>query len=48
MQQDSFDARSFGYWDEAKHDWTIDPGKFVVLVGDSSENTPLHADLAIN
>jgi beta-glucosidase len=44
----SLDARSFGYWDEAKHDWTIDPGKFVVLVGDSSENTPLHADLTIN
>ena len=42
------DARSFSYWDEAKHNWTIDPGRFVVLVGDSSENTPLHADLTIN
>jgi beta-glucosidase len=41
------DARSFSYWDEAKHNWTIDPGKFVILVGDSSENTPLHADLTI-
>ena len=41
------DARSFSYWDEGKHDWTIDPGKFVILVGDSSENTPLHADLTI-
>ena len=44
----SLDARAFSYWDEAKHGWTIDPGKFVILVGDSSENTPLHADLTIN
>lgn len=44
----SLDARAFSYWDEAKHNWTIDPGKFVILVGNSSENTPLHADLTIN
>jgi beta-glucosidase len=43
----SLDARAFSYWDEAKHGWTIDPGKFVILVGDSSENTPLHAELTI-
>jgi beta-glucosidase len=41
------DARAFSYWDEAAHKWTIDPGKFVILVGDSSENTPLHADLTL-
>jgi beta-glucosidase len=44
----SLDARAFSYWDESKHDWTIDPGKFAILIGDSSENTPLHADLNIN
>ena len=44
----SLDARAFSYWDEAKHSWTIDPGKFVILVGDSSESTPLHANLTIN
>jgi beta-glucosidase len=44
----SLDARAFSYWDEAAHKWTIDPGKFVVHVGDSSENTPLHADLTLN
>ena len=43
----SLDRRAFSYWDESKHNWTIDPGKFTILVGDSSENTPLHADLAI-
>ena len=44
----SLDPRAFSYWDEAKHGWTIDPGKFVIRVGDSSENTPLHADLTVN
>ena len=44
----TLDARSFSYWDEAKQKWTIDPGKFVLRVGDSSENTPLIADLTLN
>jgi beta-glucosidase len=43
----NLDARAFSYWDEASHKWTIDPGKFVILVGDSSENTPLHADVTL-
>jgi len=41
------DARAFSYWDSATHKWTIDPGKFLILVGDSSENTPLHAEVDI-
>ena len=44
----TLDARAFSYWDEAKRGWTIDPGKFVLRVGDSSENTPLTADLPMN
>jgi beta-glucosidase len=44
----NLDARAFSYWDAAAHKWTIDPGKFVILVGDSSESTPLHADLTLN
>jgi beta-glucosidase len=44
----SLDARAFSYWDETAHKWNIDPGKFVIRVGDSSENTPLHADLTLN
>ncbi|MFP5237908.1 MAG: beta-glucosidase [Acidobacteriota bacterium] len=43
----SLDARAFSYWDEGAHKWTIDPGKFVVRVGDSSENTPLTGDITI-
>jgi len=41
------DARAFSYWDSAAHRWTIDPGKFTIHVGDSSENTPLNADLTL-
>jgi beta-glucosidase len=43
----SLDARAFSYWDETRHNWTIDPGKFVIRVGDSSENTSLQSDLTI-
>ena len=42
------DARAFSYWDETAHKWTIDPGKFVIRVGDSSENTPLKAEITLN
>ena len=41
------DARSFSYWSESARKWTIDPGKFVVHVGDSSESTPLAADVTL-
>jgi beta-glucosidase len=44
----NLDARAFSYWDATAHKWTIDSGKFVVHVGDSSENTPLSADLTLN
>jgi beta-glucosidase len=44
----TLDARSFSYWDDAAKKWTIDPGKFVLRLGDSSENTPLTADLTMN
>lgn len=43
----NLDARAFSYWDDAAHKWAIDPGKFVLRVGDSSENTPLDADLTL-
>jgi beta-glucosidase len=44
----TLDARAFSYWDESAHKWTIDPGKFVLRVGDSSENTPLSAEVSLN
>jgi beta-glucosidase len=44
----NLNARAFSYWDATAHKWTIDPGKFVIRAGDSSENTPLSAELTIN
>ena len=39
--------RALSYWDESNHRWRMDPGKFVVYVGDSSENTPLTEEFVI-
>ena len=44
----TLDSRAFSYWDESAHGWHIDPGKFTVHIGDSSENTPLSANLTLN
>ena len=44
----SLDARAFSYWDEPGQKWIIDPGKFTIRVGDSSENTPLQADIDLH
>jgi len=44
----SLDARAFSYWDQPAQKWIIDPGKFVIRVGDSSENTPLNADIDLH
>jgi beta-glucosidase len=41
------DARSFSYWDATAKHWRMDPGRFIIRVGDSSENTPLQANLAM-
>ncbi|MFP5205921.1 MAG: beta-glucosidase [Acidobacteriota bacterium] len=43
----SLDASSFSYWSPTAHKWTLDPGRFVIRVGDSSEHTPLTADIAL-
>jgi beta-glucosidase len=37
----ALDRRSLAYWDTASNNWKVDPGKFAVYVGDSSESTPL-------
>jgi beta-glucosidase len=43
----TLDRRSLAYWDTASNGWKVDPGKFVVYVGDSSENTPLSQDFEV-
>jgi beta-glucosidase len=35
------DRRALSYWSDQKNGWQVDPGQFVVFVGDSSESTPL-------
>jgi beta-glucosidase len=41
-------GRSFAYYDAGAKKWSVDPGEFGVLVGDSSENTPLKATIALS
>jgi beta-glucosidase len=43
----SLDRRSLAWWSDKKNNWEVDPGKFVVFVGDSSENTPLTQDFQV-
>jgi len=43
----TLDARAFSYWDVSANSWRIDPGIFQIFVGDSSEHTPLKADVHI-
>jgi beta-glucosidase len=43
----TLDARAFSLWDEAAYTWAIDPGKFTIRIGDSSENTPLTAEVTL-
>jgi beta-glucosidase len=41
------DTRAFSYWSEKAHAWTVARGEFQVMVGDSSANTPLKANLTV-
>ncbi len=41
------DTRAFSYWSEKAHAWTVAAGEFQVMVGDSSANTPLKANLTV-
>ena len=41
------DRRSLSFWDGESHGWKVDPGKFVVRVGDSAENTPLNQEFTV-
>lgn len=43
----TLNRRDFAYWDESVHDWCVDPGRFTVEVGNSSENPLLTGTLTI-
>jgi beta-glucosidase len=42
----TLDDRAFAYWSPERKDWTVDRGKFVIAVGDSSESLPLRGVVA--
>ncbi len=42
------DERAFSYWSTEVNGWHWDPGKFVIAVGDSSENTSLTATIELS
>ncbi len=39
--------RSLAYWDTNAHQWRVDPGKFIVYVGNSSRDLPLQKDFYV-
>ena len=39
--QIALDRRAFSYYDVNRKDWTAEPDEFAILVGGSSDNTPL-------
>jgi beta-glucosidase len=43
----SLDARAFAYYDVTAKKWSIDPGRFVIQVGDSSTTLPLTQPLTL-
>jgi beta-glucosidase len=42
------DPRSFAYWEDHAHHWTIDPGRFTISVGDSVASLPLTGSVEIS
>jgi beta-glucosidase len=43
----TLDARAFSIWDVNANKWTVAPGDYQILAGDSSRNVPLHAPVTI-
>ena len=43
----TLDRRALAYWDVNSNGWKVDPGKFTVYLGDSSQNTPITKDFTI-
>jgi len=43
----ALDRRAFSYYDVKKKQWTADPGDFTILVGGSSDSTPLKGTVRV-
>jgi beta-glucosidase len=44
----TLDRRAFSYYDVQGKDWKAEPGEFTILVGGSSDNTPLKSTFTLN
>jgi beta-glucosidase len=42
------DAHSLRCWDTSRHDWTVLPGTYQIMVGSSSRDLPLQGSLTVN
>ena len=43
----TLNKRSLAYWDVNTHGWKVDPGKFIIYVGDSSAHVPLQQSFTV-
>ncbi len=43
----TLNRRSLAYWDVKSEGWKVDPGRFVVYVGDSDEHVPLQENFTV-
>jgi beta-glucosidase len=41
------DKKDFSYWDPSKKEWYLEPGKFKIMLGNSSQNIEQTADITI-
>jgi beta-glucosidase len=43
----TLDSRDVSYWDGNAQNWTTAPGTYQIMVGDSSDHTPLHGTFGV-
>jgi len=43
----TLDHSAFAWWNPATQNWQVDPGKFIILAGDSSVHLPLNAEVEL-
>jgi beta-glucosidase len=47
MVRFELDRKAFAYFDVSIHNWNVNPGKFDILIGPSSNSLPLHSTIEI-
>ncbi len=43
----TLDRSAFAWWDQQRNGWTVTPGSYGLMVGDSSANLPLTAHVEV-